>query len=215
MVKTLKVHGMHCMSCVSKIEKAFYVKGGFTRVEANYESGTLILDAPILPNEDMISKVLSSAGEYNLVSGNESATEPKKVSFWVTYKPLLLIAFFLILVSSIAAMAGNGWDNRVWMHVFMGGFFLVFSFFKLLDVKGFASAFQSYDLVAGIWPRYGRLYPYLELLLGVAYLLFLDAVAVNTLTIVLMGVGGLGVANSLRKNSRSSALVLEQFSIFR
>ena len=34
----------------------------------------------------------------------------------------------------------------------MAGFFLVFSFFKLLNVQGFAASYRMYDWIAGVWP---------------------------------------------------------------
>ena len=38
------------------------------------------------------------------------------------------------------------------MGHFMGGFFLVFSFFKLLNLSGFADAYRTYDVLAKVWP---------------------------------------------------------------
>ena len=40
------------------------------------------------------------------------------------------------------------------MQHFMAGFFLVFSFFKLLNLKGFAESYIMYDVVIGIDPGY-------------------------------------------------------------
>jgi len=42
-----------------------------------------------------------------------------------------------------------------WMNHFMAGFFLVFSFFKLLNLKGFAESYSMYDIVAKHWNGWG------------------------------------------------------------
>ncbi|CAM6000172.1 unnamed protein product [Sphagnum balticum] len=53
-----------------------------------------------------------------------------------------------------------------WMRHFMAGFFLVFSFFKLLNLKTFADGYAKYDLLAMRWKPYGFIYPFCELALG-------------------------------------------------
>ena len=55
-----------------------------------------------------------------------------------------MIAGFITAVSAITA---NG-SLHMGMNYFMAGFFLVFSFFKLLDLKGFAKSYSMYDLLA-------------------------------------------------------------------
>jgi len=83
------------------------------------------------------------------------------------------------------------------MRHFMAGFFLVFSFFKLLDVPNFAVSFSSYDVVAKRWLGYGYLYPFLELGLGAAYLADFQPVATNVATLLIMGLGSVGVLQSV------------------
>ena len=46
------------------------------------------------------------------------------------------------------------------MRFFMAGFFLVFSFFKLLDINAFADAYSRYDLLAMRWRGWGLIYPF-------------------------------------------------------
>lgn len=54
-------------------------------------------------------------------------------------------------------------------HNFMIGFFLVFSFFKLLDVKAFAESFQMYDSLAAKFPAYGKFIPSLNWRIGIVF----------------------------------------------
>ena len=80
------------------------------------------------------------------------------------------------------------------MGHFMAGFFLVFSFFKLLDLRAFADAYGTYDVVAAKWPLYGFVYPFIELVLGAAYLGHFAPLATNAVTLAVMGVSLVAVA---------------------
>ena len=50
------------------------------------------------------------------------------------------------------------------------GFFLVFAGFKLMDLKGFAEGYSTYDLLAQRWFGYGYVYPFIELSFGLLML---------------------------------------------
>jgi hypothetical protein len=84
-----------------------------------------------------------------------------------------------------------------WMMNFMAGFFLVFSFFKLLNIKAFASSYAMYDLLAQRLPSYGFVYPFIELMLGLAYLLRWQPATTNTMTFVVMAFSSLGVIRAV------------------
>lgn len=79
----------------------------------------------------------------------------------------------------------------------MAGFFLVFSFFKLLDLRGFADAYRGYDILARALPFWAFVYPFVELALGVAYLTNSFPLATNVTTLALMLIGAVGVLRSL------------------
>ena len=83
------------------------------------------------------------------------------------------------------------------MNGFMRGFFLVFSFFKLLDIKGFALSFKMYDLIARRLPVWAFAYPFVEIAFGVAFLTKFMPVATNVAEIVLMLIGAAGVLKAL------------------
>ncbi len=114
-----------------------------------------------------------------------------------TYYPLLLIVGFLLLVTGLVEFRAGEWATMRAMSTFMGGFFLAFSFFKLLDVRGFADAFKSYDLGARHVPGYAIAYPFIELALGIAYLTNFVPVATNAVTLFVMVLGLIGVSNAL------------------
>lgn len=131
-----------------------------------------------------------------------AATPPRLPSAfgrWLaTYRPLLLVVGYLLLVvGTVEINAGNFVYERA-MANFMGGFFLAFSFFKLLDLPGFVVAFRDYDLVARRLAWYGWCYPFVELALGVATLGHWNVVVVHSVTMVVMLVGLVGILQALR-----------------
>ncbi|MGB0949257.1 MAG: heavy-metal-associated domain-containing protein [Marinirhabdus sp.] len=108
-------------------------------------------------------------------------------------KPLFLILGY-IAVASVLSNYKN-WHAAGAMLDFMGGFFLVFSFFKLLDVKGFAASFSMYDPVAGAWPVYGKIYPFIEVALGLMFLARFKIEIALVLTTVLLSITTVVLAN--------------------
>ncbi len=127
------------------------------------------------------------------------APAPETKPFLKTYYPLILIFSFISVVTLLIQWSQGVWNTVQWMNHFMAGFFLVFSFFKLLNLKGFADAYQTYDVVAKRSRAYAFAYPFIELGLGLAYLVGANVLATNLVTLVVMGVSSIGVIQALLK----------------
>jgi len=108
---------------------------------------------------------------------------------------ILLISYWL----------GNGWSMRHFMAVF----FLAFGFFKVLDIPGFVSSYRAYDIIAKKFAGYAYAYPFIELLLGIGYLM--DISWINWLTLALMIVGSIGVGKELLRGSKIKCACLGTF----
>lgn len=134
-----------------------------------------------------------------------SATPPEPAT---SYFPLVLIVGYIVAAVGAFEASAGGFDLMRAMNHFMAGFFLVFSFFKLLDVSNFAQAFKMYDLLAAAVPGYAYAYPFLELALGLAFLANVAPVATNAVTLVVMLAGAAGVVRSLaaRRKIRCACL---------
>lgn len=145
-------------------------------------------------------KVLSRIQSNEPAHIDSSATEGK--SFLTIYRPLLLVLGYLLGVVAVVEINAGQFDLMRAMANFMGGFFVAFSFFKLLDLRGFADAFQTYDIVARPLRAYGFAYPFLELGLGIAYLLRLAPLVTNGITLVVMLLGLIGVTQALLQKRR-------------
>jgi hypothetical protein len=83
------------------------------------------------------------------------------------------------------------------MANFMAGFFLIFSGFKLLDLAGFAHAYTTYDILAKRVPVYGYIYPFIELGLGLLFLVGNQSILLLFATLIIVTFSGLGVVQKI------------------
>jgi hypothetical protein len=131
---------------------------------------------------------------------------PKK-SF-KTYWPLALVLLFIVggtlhfggLRGEYDLWFSNfneSFNPRNWMLDFMGLFFIAFSFFKLLDISGFAQAYRDYDIPTKSWPTWGYIYPFVELTLGLLYLHRIALFWTNIAVIIILGISIIGVIQSV------------------
>jgi len=127
----------------------------------------------------------------------ETITNDNTPNRWIRLFPLFLIVSYLLLSVLAYEVATGTWSSMRAMNHFMAGFFLVFSFFKMLDVRRFAASFAMYDVVARRLPWYGLCVPFLELALGMMYLMHLWPILSNSVTLVFMLLGTIGVARTL------------------
>lgn len=128
---------------------------------------------------------------------NEALSSNISEKSWATYFPLALLSAYLVLVPAFAQWGTSAFDWHAWMRHFMAAFFLAFSFFKLLNVRAFADAYAGYDLLAAKWHGWGFIYPFVELALGVAYLINFQPKLTNALTFIVMSFSLLGVLRAV------------------
>ncbi len=219
------ISGMTCGGCVARVKKAIESLAGVSAAHIQLEApqATLNLGEPL--SSETLQMALSTAGPYTLSvvnpglptadlapSATDVSSETNEPSFFQTYKPLFLIVGILLLVTG--ALQWGTWNSREWMRHFMAGFFLVFSFFKLLNVKGFAESYRMYDWIAGAWPKWGFIYPFVELTLGMAYLMDFQPFATTMITFVLMVLGTSSVIHTnLNKRKIQCACLGDVFNL--
>ena len=74
---------------------------------------------------------------------------------------------------------------------------LIFSFFKMLNLDGFADSYAMYDVVARKFPIWGYLYAFIEMGLGIANLIDFKPLVTNLVTFAVMSVSIIGVLQSV------------------
>jgi len=197
---SVRVAGMHCDSCIGKVTEALQNLAGVQSVHVSLKPPVahVIARSPIGLTE--IDAALRRAGLYHaeeVIPDTQVAAAPAEEGDQGTFYPLVLIFAYLAGTVLVIAWTSKAFSAHALMSWFMGGFFLVFSFFKLLDLRGFAMAYRSYDVVARALPAWGFVYPFVELALGGAYLTAWQPFAINVVTLVVMLVSAVGVLQSL------------------
>ncbi len=209
-----QLSGLTCQGCVAKVKATFEAMPEVK--EAKVSLTELALETKQEIPLAQLREVLASAGNYQISSSpkvmEESEELPEKSL--TTYKPLLLIVGFIAGVTALAQYPFGEFSSMLWMRHFMAGFFLVFSFFKFLNLEGFANSYRMYDIVAEKWKGWGYIYPFVELGLGVLYLTNVAPEFTNWVTIVVLGVSTIGVVKSnLNKRKIKCACLGDVFNL--
>ena len=199
MTQTYHIQGMTCNGCKDSVTRAFQSLEGVCQVHVDLEKGTALLTTASVLQTKLLKEVLPSKFtliEYNTqrVKQNNVFARDKKApqgSKLEQLKPLFLIFGFLLLISS--ALNFRGFTTLDFMLDFMGLFFFVFSLFKFLDLSGFALSFAMYDPLAKRLPLYGRVYPFLELILGFLLLAKIQLPIALLVTVILLSITTIGV----------------------
>ena len=191
------ITGMTCNNCVAKVQTTLapYAE----KVEVTLNPPQVKLTKQKI-DVDALNVQLNKVGHYkigaevsnssDIVVATSSEIATKSLA---TYKPLILVFAYILLVTLLVEYTHGDFEIHRFMSHFMAGFFLVFSFFKLLDLAGFANSYAMYDLLAKRLPIYGYIYPFIELGLGAAYLLAYRPVLINSITFVVMAFSSIGV----------------------
>ena len=114
------------------------------------------------------------------------------------FLPLIAILSVIILFTLVRQLyAGFNVYNA--MLDFMAGFFIIFSIFKIINLPAFVQAYSMYDIIAQRSLSYAYAYPFIELILGICYLMRYQLTIINWITLFLMIIGSIGVVIELGK----------------
>lgn len=195
MVHTYQVTGMTCESCEAKVKSALIMVENVINVSVSKEerSATITMDKHIAL--DKFQKALPEKYQISAIHHSEMVEQTKG---WLeTYKPIVLIFIYITMVTILAQFSNGSFDHMQWMRHFMAGFFLVFSFFKMMNLRGFAESYVMYDVIAKRFPAWAYLYAFTELALGIAFLVNFNPLITHAVTFVVMSISILGVLQSV------------------
>ncbi|MCZ2480567.1 MULTISPECIES: heavy-metal-associated domain-containing protein [Flectobacillaceae] len=195
MKHTYQITGMTCSSCETKVKSALQMIENVTEVVVTKadNSATITMNKHI-PLSDL-QQALDPKYTISAIQFNE--TEELAKSWFETYKPILLIFFYISLVVVLVQINSERFNIMMAMQYFMAGFFLVFSFFKFLNLKGFAESYVMYDVLAKRIPIWAYLYAFIEVSLGMAYLINFNPLVTNIFTFTVMSLSIIGVLQSV------------------
>lgn len=204
---------MTCGGCKASVEKYLGNVDNVTNVSVNLEKA----EAEVTMSNPVATEVLKKAlpEKYTLSERenqnvfqmtSQSVDETGQKSKLKQLQPLLLILFYIATASIL--LNYKNWDGNALMLDFMGLFFIVFSFFKMLDLKNFPESFRMYDPLAKRVSIYGWIYPFIETILGLMFLMRFEIEIALIATLIVLTITTLGVTKTLldKKSIRCACL---------
>lgn len=197
MKHTCIITGMTCDGCRTSVEDKLNALPEVEKASVNLETSEAIIEMSNHISTEQLQMALSdkySISEKNIFKTTSSSIDKEKSDLHQLF-PLFLIFAYIIIASAL--LNKNPWDINGFMLDFMGLFYVVFSFFKLLDLKGFPESFKMYDPIAKVIPLYGWVYPFIEVALGVMFLMRIETPIALIITLIVLGITTIGVTKTL------------------
>lgn len=127
--------------------------------------------------------------------------EKKYLRYWPVVALYGIVIAFSLFTISLS-------EESHYMSHFMGWTLIAFGLLKLEDINSFAVGFQNYDLFAKKSLLYAKLYPALEVVMGVLYLLSLFTLPITIAVLVMYSSTMLGLFYRLHKGEMINCLCL-------
>ncbi len=200
MKHTYEITGMTCNGCVAKAKSELLKIADITEAEVQLAAPQATITMQEHIPLKSLQAALSKGGNYTIkeTNGRNYVMPEKETKSWLaTYKPILLVFGYITGITVFLEITRGVFIWEIWMQNFMASFFLAFSFFKLLDIHGFAESYATYDIIAKKWMGWGYVYALIELGLGLAYLLRFDLLVTNIVTFIVLSISVIGVTQSI------------------
>lgn len=195
MTHTYSISGMTCSNCEAKVKSALLTLPDVTDAEVTRTRAKITMGKHI--PLAALQKAIAEKGNYVISAEHHNETAEQARSLFGTYKPILLIFLYITAVATLIQFGNSHFDIMKWMQHFMAGFFLMFSFFKLLNLTGFADSYVMYDVLAKRIRIWAYIYAFIELGLGIAYTINFNPLVTNLTTLVVMSISIIGVLQSV------------------
>ena len=194
---------MTCEGCKSSVKDKLGSLDGVDSVQVDLARGEAVIYSNNPISFSLIKETLPP--KYSLINEEDFNLDTHgdvtlKVSKIKQLKPLFIILGYIFITSIL--LNYKDWNSTNAMLDFMGLFYIIFSFFKILDIKGFSMSFRMYDPIAKQVPIYGYIYPFIEVLLGMMFLIRFEINIALILTIIVLGITTIGITKVL-VNKRS------------
>ena len=198
MKSILQISGMTCEGCRLSVEDKLSTLDGVDKVRVDLTRGQAVIYSKNPVSLSLIKETLPP--KYSLINEEDVNLDTHsditiKASKIQQLKPLFIILGYIFIASIL--LNYKNWNSSNAMLDFMGLFYIIFSFFKILDIKGFSMSFRMYDPLAKQAPIYGYIYPFIEVLLGMMFLIRFEVNIALILTVIVLGITTIGVTQTL------------------
>ncbi len=126
---TYTVQGMTCVSCVNTIQSRISTLLGVTSANVSLTHKNVQISADRNISLQDVRDSLIDLPKYSVSEKIVKLSEPKN-SYFETYRPLLVVFIFILLVSTAFQLSLPLFSAHLFMNHIMAGFFIGFSFFK-------------------------------------------------------------------------------------
>jgi len=195
MTHTYHITGMTCSGCVASVTEKLLAVDGVEKANVDLAKSRAEVT---MSQHVQIESLRSALPQKYSITEQQKQTETQGVPSQGKLQQLRPL-FLILLYITIASLLLHREDLAAApvMYDFMGLFFIVFSFFKMLDLRGFQQSFGMYDPLARTLPVYGWIYPFIETVLGLLFLLRVELHIALVTTIVVLGITTYGVTKTL------------------
>ncbi len=194
------VDGISCGKCVKKIEDLFITVPDIKVTKIDINNKTIQFKSEKNLTYQVLNNIFTESNLSKYTIAELELVTNKKSKFEILTKlfPLFLIISYLVGIVFISAYTTKNFSVSKMMSNYMGGFFIIFSFFKFLNIKGFVNTFSTYDPIANKWKAYGYFYAAFELIAGILYLLIPENKLLNIIVIALLSITSIGVYKTIK-----------------
>ena len=215
MTHTYTITGMTCGGCEAKVKSNLLSMPNVLAAEVSKTDNSAVIEMDKhIPLSAFQAALGGESSKYKISASHHRETAEEAKSWFAVYKPILLIFGYIIVITLLIQLIHVSFNWMQWMSHFMASFFLVFSFFKFLNLKGFTESYAMYDIVAKQWNGWGYIYAFTELALGLAYFTGFNPLLTNTVTFVVMTISIIGVLQSvLNKRKIKCACLGDVFNL--
>lgn len=175
--QTFEVQGVHCTSCIQKInsvlkeiDRTAIIEGlnpTILRLSSNASSNELnrLFQEKLNTTRYSIHPMSVTSHKNRLPKTNKGY-----LSLGLLYLLISLLSLLHPHLFSFAFINHNKRTIQSYLHHFMGYFYLIFGLFKIFNYSKFISFYPLYNDVARRFSWYNRLYPFVEIIVAIYFL---------------------------------------------
>ncbi len=207
------ITGLTCESCVRKVETLLATHPSVERVHVNLAMGRVDLIASASVSIEQLAEILADT-RYVLIPWQSPSLVTRTLRSVQAFLPLITM-FAIVTVFTVAMGFVGGLNVHYLMSMFMGGFFVVFGSLKVFNLSGFARSYRAYDDIASRLSMWGYVYPFVEVALGVLFLLEIGVLYASIVTAVIMFQKAYSVSRNLLAGNQPQCACLGGFFTIR
>jgi copper chaperone CopZ len=104
---------MTCSSCEAKVKSALLTLPDVNNAEVTRTAATITVEKHIALSE--LQKAIGAKGNYTISAEHHNETAEQAKRWFETYKPILLIFFYITTITSLIQFSNQQFDFMIWI----------------------------------------------------------------------------------------------------